>query len=175
MGARRATLRNLVISLLRYQSIKTTKVKAKLTQQLAERLISLGRQNTLQSRRHAFKILDDRITVAELFARIVPLFKDKTSGFTRIIRLSNRRGDGAEMVLLELTQKSPKVKPKEAKKGKPEKEPVPSEKAERAKPQIVPEEKPKFPKEKLRPAKKLKPKKFLGGLRKLFKKERDAL
>lgn len=172
LGHRRATLRNLVISLLKYQRIKTTLAKAKFAQSLAERIISLGRQNTLQSRRHALRILNDKIAVGELFSRIAPLFKNRPSGFTRIIRLFSRRGDGAEMALLELTEKSPQVKPKEVKEGKPGKEPLPREKP---KAEIKPVGKVRPPKEKLKPIKKLKPRKFLGGLRRLFKKERDSL
>jgi len=175
-GARRAALRGLVISLLKYQKIKTTKAKAHLAQSLAERLITLGRKNTLAARRQAYRILDDRDTVRKLFSQLAPLFKERTSGFSRIIHYSRRRGDGTELVFLELTEKLSTVKPKEVKKGKPAQEPAPSEKVERTKPRLSeakPQEKPKFPKE--RPAKELKPKKFLGGLRRLFKKERDSL
>ncbi len=175
MGHRRATLRNLVIALLKYQRIKTTKAKAKRAQSLLEQLISLARQNSMQSRRHAFKILDNRVAVAGLFSRIAPLFKNKSSGFSRIIRSSCRRGDGAELVFLELTEKPPKHKPKEAKKEKPAKEVAPAEKIEKPKPEVRPQEKPRPPKERPKLTKMLKPKKFLGGLRKLFKKERDSL
>lgn len=169
-GHRRATVRNLVINLLKFQKIKTTRAKAKRAQSIAEHLISLGRQNTLGSRRNAFKILDDKVAVRELFSRIAPLFKKRNCGFSRIIGSSNRRGDGAKMVFLELTEQLPKVKPQVTKKEKAEKkEAVPTEKGE-VKPQAQPETfKPP------RPAKKLKPKKFLGGLRTLFKKERDSL
>ncbi len=172
LGHRRATLRNLAIALLKYQRIKTTRAKAKGLQSSLEHLISLGKQNTLKSRRRALTILNDRATVGELFSRIAPLFKNRSSGFSRIIRLSAaRHGDGAEMVLLELTEKLPKQKPTKDKKEKPAQKPTPSEKVEETKP----EEKPRFPREKAKPTKKLKPKKFLGGLRKLFKKERDSL
>lgn len=176
LGHRRATLRNEVIALLKYQRIKTTRAKAKFAQSLAERLISLGKQNSLQSRRRALRILDDKTAVGKLFSQIAPLFKNKSSGFSRVIHLYSRRGDGAEMVFLELTQKLPKAKPKKvAKEEKPVKEPVLSEKTEVSKPEPEPQTKPGFPKERPKPAKKLKPKKFFGGLRKLFKKERDAL
>ncbi len=172
-GHRRATVRNLVINLLKYQQIRTTKAKAKFTQPLAERLISVGKQNSLPAKRQAFKILDDRIAVGRLFSQIAPLFKQKSSGFTRIVRLPSRRGDNAEMVLLELTEKIPVAKPKALKKEKPEPKEIPSRGLK--KPQVKPEEKAQLPKEKPKVTKKLKPKKFLGGLRKLFKKERDAL
>lgn len=180
LGHRRATLRNLVISLLKHQRIKTTKVKAQLAQRLAERLISLGKVNSLQSRRHAFRILNDRTAVSKLFSQVAQLFKTKTSGFSRIIRYSHRHGDGAELVFLELTEKIPKVKPAKAKGEKPKLGAKAPEKAkekelEKPKPEIKPKEKPKLPQEKKKFIKKIKPKKFLGGLRRLFKKERDSL
>ena len=155
--------------------IKTTKTKARLAQSLTERLISLGRQNTLQSRRNALRILNDKACVNELFSRIAPLFKSRSSGFTRIIRYSRRHGDGAELVFLELTEKLAKpTKAKETKKEKPAPK-KPPQKPKEPEAKIKPEEKAKFPKEKLRPAKELRPKRVLGGLRKLFKKERDSL
>ncbi|MFC1631171.1 50S ribosomal protein L17 [Candidatus Omnitrophota bacterium] len=200
-GHRVATLRNLVISLFKYQRIKTTKTKAQLARSFAERLITLGKKGTLHSRRQAQRLLVNKSAVRELFSQIVPLFKAKTSGFTRIIRYTNRSGDGAELVFLELTQRSTpakptkKAKPKSAKEATPaaeQQEPVkPAEKprsdaapklAERAKPakepqatKPKPKEKPGPPQKKSKPTKELKPKKFLGGLRKLFKKERDSL
>ncbi|UCB57352.1 MAG: 50S ribosomal protein L17 [Candidatus Omnitrophota bacterium] len=160
-GHRRSTLRNLVINLLKYQKIKTTPAKARLAQSSFEHLVSLAKKDTLHSRRQAYKLLDNRAAVLELFSRITPLFKGKTSGFTRIIRTSYRHGDGAQLVFLELTNKLPKVKPRKAPHEKPKAE--------------VKEKEEIKPKEKLRAPKKLKPKKFLGGLRRLFKKERDAL
>ncbi len=178
IGSRRATLRNLVINLLRHQRIKTTVRKARLTQSWLEHLISLGKQNSLQSRRGAYKILDDRIAVNELFSRIIPLFKNRTSGFSRIIRYSRRHGDGAELVFLELTEKVPQVKPREKSKEKLIKDTgVVSERPEKPKPEIKPEQKLRPSIEKAKPLKKLKskPRKFLGGLRRLFKKERDSL
>ncbi|MBN3039222.1 MAG: 50S ribosomal protein L17 [Candidatus Omnitrophica bacterium] len=186
LGHRRATLRNLVIALLKYEQIKTTKAKAKETQRLAERLISLGKQSTLQARRNAYNKLHDKSAVQKLFTEIAPLFKNRLSGFSRVIKMPGYRGgDGAQMVILELTERKPKVKPKETKKEKAKEEKAPPKKTEKEKaqktelekprPEKKAEEKPKFPKEKSRPAKKVKPKKFLGGLRKLFKKERDSL
>ena len=175
IGPRRATLRNLVIGLLRHQRIKTTIRKAKLTQSWLGHLISLGKQNSLQSRRSAYKILDDRIAVNELFSRIAPLFENRTSGFSRIIRYSRRHGDGAELVFLELTEKVPQVKPREKSKEKLKDTGAVSEKPEKPKPEIKPERKSRPFIEKAKPLKKIKPKKFLGGLRRLFKKERDSL
>jgi large subunit ribosomal protein L17 len=175
-GSRRATLRNLVIALLRFQKIRTTKAKARLAQPLAERLISLAKQNDLRARRQALSILNDRSAVSTLFLKTAPLFKDRHSGFTRIIRLSHRRGDGAEMVLLEFIEKIAQERPKETKKEKPaQAQKAPVSKPERPKPEVKLKDMTKMPKEKIKPPKKFKPKKFLGGLRKLFKKERDSL
>ena len=170
LGQRRAMLRNLAIALLKYQRIKTTRIKAHVARSFFERLISVAKRDNLSARRQAFKILDNRAAVGELFSRITPLFKNRSSGFTRIVRLpAPRRGDGAEMVLLELTEKSPKVKPVSPKKEKP------AAKPEEPKHKLIAEEKAQASKEKPRPAKEVKPKKFLGGLRGLFKKGRDSL
>ncbi len=174
-GQRKALLRSLAISLLKYQKIKTTKAKAHILQPFAGRLISLGKQNTLHSRRLAFKILNDKVAVSRLFSQIAPLFKERSSGFSRIVRYMHRRGDGAELVFLELTEKLPEVKPVKPTKVKPAQEEAPSEKPQKPAAEIKREKKVVLPREKLKPAKKLKPKKFLGGLRKLFKKERDSL
>jgi large subunit ribosomal protein L17 len=181
LGHRRATVRNLAISLLRYQRIKTTKAKAKFVQPLVDHLIKLAKYDNLQSRRNAFRLLHDRDAVVKLFNTIAPLFKQKTSGFTRTIRYAHRQGDGAELVFLELTEKISKEKPAQTKKEKVVQEKtIPSPRPEKPKPEkpkaeIKPEEPQKLPPEKARPPKKIKPKKFLGGLRKLFKKERDSL
>ena len=191
VGHRRATLRNLAIALVKYQKIRTTKTKAKLAQSFTERLISLAKKDSLHARRSVFKLLNDKDATRELFSRISPLFKTRTSGFTRIIRLpSGRAGDGAEMVFLELTEKSEKIKPERSKKEKPAKEQahskekdVTKEKKDEASQDTQQEEtKQKFVAvEKKETAKKpnydvkQKPKKFLGGLRGLFKKGRDSL
>ena len=161
-GHRRALLRNQLISLLRYQRIKTTQAKARYLQSRLEQLICLGKLNSLKAKRQAFKILNSRAAVMELFSQISPLFKNRASGFSRIIHLPDaRRGDGAALVLIELSEKLTKEKPAKTKK------------TEKAKPEVKPEEKAKPIKE--RPPKKVRPKKFLGGLRRLFKKERDSL
>lgn len=179
LGHRRATLRNLAISLIEHQRISTTRVKAHLAQSLLERLISLGKKGTLQSRRQALSILNNKTAVNKLFSQITPLFKNKTSGFSRIIRYAHRRGDGTELVLWELIEKIPKVKPVKGKIEKTKPEAAAAKEAEerkldKSKEEIKPKEKPKFPQQEQFP-KKIKPKKFLVGLRRLFKKERDSL
>ena len=158
---RRGTLIGLSKSLLIHQSIRTTKTKAKATQPVVERLIGLGKKNNLAARRKAFSILQDHKLVQLLFSDIAPRFNNRNSGFCRLLPLGFRRGDGASLVLLELTEKK-KIEKKLKKKE--EAEPKPKEVSE---PPARPPTKPPLVK---------KPKqKFLGGLRKIFKKERDAL
>jgi large subunit ribosomal protein L17 len=136
---------------------------------LAEKLISLGKKNSLHARRQAYKILGDHRLVSLLFKDIALRFNNRAGGYTRILGYGRRRGDNAEMVLLELTEirkKEPKKhkKPKEA--GLEKEKPVEEKKT---KPETAPGEKGKPPVIK-------KPdKKFLGGLRNIFKKKSDSL
>jgi large subunit ribosomal protein L17 len=119
MGHRKATVKHLVTALLKFQRIKTTERKAKEARPLAEKLITLGKRGDTHAKREAYSILADRFVTLKLFKEIVPLFKEKTSGFTRIIPFGFRRGDGASMVILELTEKKMVQKaPKKAKAAK---------------------------------------------------------
>ena len=123
-GERIAMLENLVGSLLTFQQIKTTLQKAKAAQRLADRVITLGKDDSLHSRRQAFAYLQDHTLTSRLFKEVAPRFKDRKGGYTRILQLQRRKGDGAQMALLELTEKEIKVKePKKAKakESKPEK------------------------------------------------------
>ncbi len=99
---RRALLRNQVISLFTYGKIKTTLPKAKETRRWAEKMITLGKKGTVPARREAFRFLADRKMVNRVFDEIAPLFKERNGGYTRIYRLWRRRGDNAEMAMLEL-------------------------------------------------------------------------
>lgn len=174
---REATLKSLARALLTRQRIRTTLAKAKAMRPLAEKLLLLAKQNSIAARREAFRILNDHALVSRLFKEIGPRFDKRPSGFTRIIRLGQRRGDNAQIAILELTE----IKEKAIKKPKKEKEkevkPA-EEKIERPVPQKpVEEKKPEAPavvKEKP-PISKKPTKKFLGGLRNIFKKERDSL
>jgi large subunit ribosomal protein L17 len=103
---RKATLRNMVISLLKYQKIETIHRRAKEVSRLMDRLITISKDDTVFARRKAYVVLCDRDLVAKLFDEVAPLFKSRTSGYTRIIPLGFRRGDGASMAILELTEKS---------------------------------------------------------------------
>ena len=114
---RDATLRALTIALFTHQRIRTTDAKAKVLRSLAEKLITLGKRGDLSSRRRAIALLHDKAAVAKLFNKIGPLFKNRQSGYTRIIRFDRRMGDGAYMSLIELTEQE-KIEPKIKKKGK---------------------------------------------------------
>lgn len=145
-GHRAWTVKTIARSVILHESIKTTHVKAKEARRLVEKLITMSKDDTLASRRRAFRILSDRTLVSKLFKEIAPLFAKRQSGFTRIIPFNFRKGDGASMVFLELTERKPEEKPKLPKKAKKaEKEaPAPEPKEEKrehhkAAPEIRPE------------------------------------
>ena len=100
-----ATVRDLAKATLIKQRICTTKAKAKEARKLVEKLITLGKRGTLADKRRAFSILCDHQLVSDLFNETAPRFKSRVGGYTRIIKLGNRRGDNAHLALLELTEK----------------------------------------------------------------------
>jgi len=119
---RNATLRNMVRSLFKHQRIETIVARAKEARRIAEHLISISKTDSVTARRRAYDVLADRDLVMKLFKEITPLFKSKTSGFTRIIPIGFRRGDGASLCIFELTErkiveKKPKKKKEKAEKG----------------------------------------------------------
>jgi large subunit ribosomal protein L17 len=177
---RAATIKSLVQSLLVHESIKTTLNRAKATQPLVEKLISWGKANTLEKKRLAFAAVGDHKLVQLLFTEISPRFKARTGGYTRILRLENRRGDDAQMVLFQLTQLKQKTKAEKSRKqpkdiGKAEEVPAQPHEEKHLKDQPHAPEKESKP-ESHTPKKTAKPaKKFLGGIRNIFKKERDSL
>ena len=116
---RKALLRSLVTSFLEKERIKTTLAKAKATRPLAEKMITLGKKNSLHSRRLALRFLYKRDVVKKLFDEIGPRFSERPGGYTRIIKIGPRAGDGAEMALLELV--GTEFKKKEKKKTAAEK------------------------------------------------------
>ncbi len=99
---RKALLRNLVKSLFLHESIRTTEAKAKEARRPAEKMITLGKDGSIHARRQALKFLNDKAIVVTLFDEIAPRFADRNGGYTRILRLGPREGDGAPMVRLEL-------------------------------------------------------------------------
>ncbi len=99
---RRATLRNMATSLFRHERIETTTARAKELRPYAERLITLARRGDLHSRRLAGRKIQDRQVLGKLFDDIAPRYSERPGGYTRILKLGNRKGDAAEMSLIEL-------------------------------------------------------------------------
>lgn len=158
---RKAMMRGLAASLFLHQRIKTTKTNAKAVRGFAERLITLAKIDGFNARRRAVSLLCNMQAVDILFNKIAPLFKDRQGGYTRIIKIGRRKGDGAEMAWLELTAKTPtapkaKIHPPKETQQKIETQPKPAAEIAREKlPQKI--EKPK--------------KGFFEGLRKIFRRK----
>ena len=99
---RSAMFRNMIVSLLKHEQIKTTVAKAKELRMLAEPVITLGKEPTLANKRRAFAKLRDRDIVAKLFDEIGERMKDRPGGYTRILKCGNRAGDNAPMAYIQL-------------------------------------------------------------------------
>ena len=99
---RRALLRNQVTSFLENGKINTTVTRAKETRSMAEKMITLGKKGTLAARRQALAFITKEDVVTKLFSEIAPKYADRNGGYTRIYKLGERRGDGAQMAILEL-------------------------------------------------------------------------
>ena len=98
---KKATMRNMATSLFRHERIETTTAKAKELRPYAERLITLARRGDLHARRLAATKIQDREVLGKLFGDIAPRFAERPGGYTRIIKLGPRRGDGASMCVIE--------------------------------------------------------------------------
>jgi large subunit ribosomal protein L17 len=94
--------RNLVTDLLRYEKITTTEAKAKEVRGLAEKIITLGKEGGLHSRRQALSFILDKKVADKVFAELAPKYAERPGGYTRITKVGPRLGDGAAMVQLEL-------------------------------------------------------------------------
>ncbi len=101
---RRALYRSLVSDLLDYEKITTTEAKAKEVRRLAEKMITLGKEGGLSSRRQALAFIFDEKVVSKVFDGLAPRFAERLGGYTRITKLGRRLGDGAAMVRLELVK-----------------------------------------------------------------------
>lgn len=179
------------------ERITTTLQKAKDSRGVIDKLITWGKRNDLHARRLAFSVLKDRKLVKILFDEISPRFKDRNGGYCRVIPLGFRKGDGAQMAILELVVRKEKkvkepakkkevkdkhldetaktVKHRESKKEVIEEAEVVKEKPARAKKEEVKESAPETKHKEHKDTKKEPQKKFLGGFQKFFKKERDSL
>jgi large subunit ribosomal protein L17 len=98
---RKALLANQVCSLIEHHRIKTTLAKAKAVRPIAERMVTLGKNGSLHARRTAFATLRQKDAVKKLFDKIAPASTDRTGGYTRIIRLGQRKSDSASMAFIE--------------------------------------------------------------------------
>ncbi|MGB2695083.1 MAG: 50S ribosomal protein L17 [Dehalococcoidia bacterium] len=101
---RKAMLRNLVKDLLTHESIKTTEARAKEARRPAEQMITLGKDGSLHARRQALSFLNDKTIVTKVFDELAPRYTDRSGGYTRIVKLGPRGGDGAPLVQLQLLQ-----------------------------------------------------------------------
>jgi len=101
---RRSVLRNLVTSLLDKGKITTTETRAKEIKRLADKMITLGKRGDLHARRQALSYLTREDVVYKLFTEIAQRYEARQGGYTRIIKIGNRKGDGAPMAILELVE-----------------------------------------------------------------------
>ena len=109
---RKAMLRGMVTYLLENGSVETTLTRAKEVQPLAEKMITLGKKNTLASRRQAMAFITKESVVKKLFDTIAPEYADRNGGYTQIYKIGPRRGDAAEMAIIRLVANAPAAEEK---------------------------------------------------------------
>jgi large subunit ribosomal protein L17 len=115
---RKALLRNLTTSIIEKNRIETTLAKARAVRPIVEKMITIGKSGTLADKRRALSYLFKRKAVIILFDEVAPRFMDRNGGYTRIMKTDFRKGDGAEMAILEFTDYKFDVKDKKSKKEK---------------------------------------------------------
>ncbi|MBN1467335.1 MAG: 50S ribosomal protein L17 [Fusobacteriaceae bacterium] len=113
---RKALYKNMSIALFKHGRIKTTKAKAKEIRRVAEKLITRAKERTLHNMRIVSKLIHDKAILMKLFDEIAPVYVDRNGGYTRIIKLGRRKGDGADMAYLELIQEQHVSRKKKKKK-----------------------------------------------------------
>ena len=101
-GHRTLMLRNMVTDLLRHESIRTTSAKAQEVRRMAEKAITHGKRGSLHDRRQALAVLTDESVVSKLFDELGPRYESRPGGYTRIVKLGERKGDAAPMAIIEL-------------------------------------------------------------------------
>ena len=109
---RMSMLRGMVTYLLENGSVETTLTRAKEVRPLAEKMITLGKKNTLASRRQALAFITKESVVKKLFDTIAPEYADRNGGYTQIYKIGPRRGDAAEMAIIRLVANAPKTEEK---------------------------------------------------------------
>ncbi|BAK81758.1 50S ribosomal protein L17 [Candidatus Arthromitus sp. SFB-rat-Yit] len=97
-----AMIKNLVTSFLKHGKITTTLGRAKETQSLAEKMITLAKKGDLHARRQILSIVKEKEVVSVLFSEVAPKYQERNGGYTRVVKLGARKGDGSEMAILEL-------------------------------------------------------------------------
>jgi large subunit ribosomal protein L17 len=115
---RKALFRNLVLSLIEHERIKTTDAKAKELRRYADRMVTLGKRGDLSARRLAFAFMQSRDAVKKLFDEIAPRFKERPGGYTRVVKFGIRRGDAAPISIIEFTGTSEAAENKKPRKKK---------------------------------------------------------
>ena len=175
---RKVLYKNMSISLFRHGRIKTTKAKAKEIRRIAEKLITKAKVKTLHNIRIVSKLIKDKAILMKLFDEIAPVYIDRNGGYTRIVKLGKRKGDGADMAYLELIQEH-QVSRKKKKKKKIEPEKVVEKDTKDIKPEIKKEEVKKEKEEvKKEEVKKEKPRKIEEKVKKVKepkqKKEKET-
>lgn len=113
---RKALFKNLVLALIWHGRIRTTDAKAKELRRVADRMVTLGKQNDLAARRHAFAFVQSHEAVQKLFNEIAPRFKDRSGGYTRVVKFGFRRGDAAPLSIIEFTGAEEQTKGKKPRK-----------------------------------------------------------
>ncbi|HPK54385.1 MAG TPA: 50S ribosomal protein L17 [Smithellaceae bacterium] len=113
-----AMLRNMVTSVIKYGSIRTTDCKAKELRILAEKMVTLGKRGDLHARRQALSVIRDKAAVGKLFGELSERFRTRAGGYTRIIKVGYRFGDNAPVSILEFIPDEKKEKPKTKAKAK---------------------------------------------------------
>lgn len=121
---REMLLRNLATSLIEKERVRTTVAKAKELRPFVEKLITMGKTGTLAARRRALAVLMKEDAVTRLFETVAPRFSERAGGYTRIVKLSPRKGDGAEMAVIELVGSEFKAKEKKKKDKEKSKKPA---------------------------------------------------
>ena len=119
---RKALFKNMVLALIRHERITTTDPKAKELRRVADRMVTLGKQNDLAARRRAFAALQSHEAVKKLFDEIAPRFKERNGGYTRVIKFGHRRGDAAMLSVIEFTGQEEQTKAKKPRRRTAKKE-----------------------------------------------------
>jgi len=111
MDTRRLMMNNLVKSMIEHGQLKTTLPKAKELRGYVERVITYGKNDTVHSRRMAYRVLGNRTLVKKLFNEIAPAFEGRNGGYTRVLKAGFRKGDNAPMAIIQFVEEST-IKPK---------------------------------------------------------------